>query len=517
MLKTLTIEIPEDEWLSVLDLAGMTDTNESNGFGWLLLKCENGLRRWAVGTPHSIAIINGSTTDIECLVPISRRLVQFAASESGTVSLVIQYDANDQVLSMSVIGRAGRFEVAPPPAHPKDYFSLITKRRQTPAGITVDSVILANALHAIISTQSGGADLYGHLDVDDGVLTISADIPDLGTTKCQLDGNSVGHGSVQVELSALHSLVRFHPTEVCLHIPVVDGDLLYLKSDDAAGMLTPIMSVREQARPHVEDAIISAYGKIALYRDHDDDYRLVRRGTPVFGRLIDSYPTRLQVFAVLLDEIEATPELYEEMNDYNVALGYVRVTHMEGQVWAVVDLVAESMTAGELKTAVERITSAAEKLVPMLQLRFGGESSAAEDVRWESYIDTVVMAEVQPGKYVALNGRDAVKEWPFEGPVHVITAWDPQGVHRSTKENEIANQLLAGDLLALGLHFVRTYGVGMEDHDGEPGFAVWGSTYEDARRLGASYDQDAIFEISATKLLLISCFDDRVFTKERFH
>lgn len=516
MLKTLTIEIPEQEWLSVLDLAGMTDTDESNGFGWLLLKCENGLRRWAVGTPHSLSIINGSATDVDCLVPISRRLVQFAASESGRVSLVIQYDANDAVSLMSVIGRAGRFEVAPPPAHPTDYFSLITKRRKTPAGITVDSGILANALHAIISTQSVKGDLYGHLDVSDGVLTISADIPGLGITKCQLDGDSVSHGSVQVELNALHSLVRFHPTQVCLHIPIIDGDLLYLNSDDAEGMLAPIMSIREQARPHVEDAIVSAYGKIALYRDHDDDYRLVRRGTPVFGRLIDSYPTRLQVFAVLLDEIEATPELYEEMNDYNVALGYVRVTHMEGQVWAVVDLVAESMTAGELKTAVERITSAAEKLVPMLQLRFGGESSAAEDVRWESYIDTVVMAEVQPGKYVALNGPNAVKEWPFEGPVHVITAWDPQGVHRSTKENEIANQLLAGDLLALGLHFVRTYGVGMEDHDGEPGFAVWGSTYEDARRLGASYDQDAIFEISATKLLLISCFDDRVFTKERF-
>ena len=495
----------------------MTDIDEGNGFGWLLLKCENGLRRWAVGTPHSMAIINGPNTDIECMVPISRRLVQFAASESGPVSLVIQYETDDNVSLMSVIGRAGRFEVAPPPAHPKDYFSLITKRRQTPVIIRVQSGLLANALHAIISTHTGGDDLYGYLDVNEGVLTISADIPGLGTTTCHLDGASVGHGSVQVELSTLHRLVRFHPTEVCLHIPVVDGDLLYLKSEDAEGMLTPIMSIREQARPHVEDAIISAYGRIALYRDHDDDYRLVRRGTPVFGRLIDSYPTRLQVFAVLLDEIEATPELYEEMNDYNVALGYVRVTHMEGQVWAVVDLVAESMTAGELKTAVERITSAAEKLVPMLQLRFGGESSAAEDVRWESYIDTVVMAEVQPGKYVALNGPDAVKDWPFEGPVHVITAWDPQGVHRSTKENEIANQLLAGDLLALGLHFVRTYGVGMEDHDGEPGFAVWGSTYEDARRLGESYDQDAIFEISATKLLLISCFDDRVFTKERFH
>jgi hypothetical protein len=96
----------------------MTDADESNGFGWLLLKCENGLRRWAVGTPHAMAIINGSASEVECTVPISRRLVQFAAGEPGQVSLVIDFDSDDNVSLMSVIGRAGRFEVAPPPAHP---------------------------------------------------------------------------------------------------------------------------------------------------------------------------------------------------------------------------------------------------------------------------------------------------------------------------------------------------------------------------------------------------------------
>ena len=494
----------------------MTDTDEGNGFGWLLLKCAKGQRRWAVGTPYSLAIINGGATTIECTVPVSRRLVQFAACEVGEISLVVNLDDLEQVQSMSVHGSSGSVEVEPAPAHPHDYFEVIAKRRRSEVGVTVSASMLTNALYSILATRQDRSSVFGKLTVDDGQLTIAVDVANIGTTKCHLAGTSKGHGFAMVELAQLMNLVRFHREDVCIHIPDTEGGLVFLKSPDAEGLLTPVPSSKEQVRPQVEAAIREVYGQIAIHRDHDDDYRLVRRGTPVFGRLIDGKPTRLQVFAVLLDEIDASPELYVELNDYNVELGYVRVAHLERQIWAVVDLMAETMQIGELKTAVEQIAGVAEKLAPMLQLRFGGEADAAEDVRWEAYANTVVMAEVHPGKFVPLNGPDAEREWPFDDVVHCITAWDPQGVHRSTKENESANQALAADLLFLDLHFVHAYGAGLDHHGEEPGFLIWGTNRELARQLGETYDQDAIFEISPNSISVISCFDDRVFTKGRF-
>ena len=513
------MDIPEHEWQRVLELAGLTDSDERNNFGTLLLSCRNGVRKWAAATPNAIAIVIGEETTDDYQIGISRRLVHFAAGAveaMGTGQLTAFFDENGKLSKVEVKCNSGSLEVDARTVAVRDYFAVIERAVVDGVQAKIDSLDLQQALHSMLATRGTFGTVNGKLSIEPNQLSIEVEWPDLGTTKYTLNCVSTGSGSVEVDMVELFRLVELHSEELVVHVPRIEGDYLYLKSQRVESFQVSRPSGSALLRPGIETVIANSYGPLAVHRDHDGDYRLVRRGTPVFGRLLDGAPPRLQVFAVLLDEVDGSPELYEEMNDYNVALGYVRVAHMERQVWAVVDLVAATMQEGELETAVERISNAALHLSPLLQLRFGGETEPAEAVRWETYINAVVMAEITPGKYTPLNGPSAVRDWPFDGPVFGITAWDPQGVHRSTKENETANQALASDLLTLGLHFVQGYGAGLEDHDGEPGFIVWGTDRATACRLGSIFDQDAIYEIMPDTVSVLSCFDENVVSKGRF-
>ena len=518
-LNIYRMDIPEHEWQSVLALAGLTDTDERNKFGSLLLSCRNGVRKWAAATPNAIAIVVGGETAESYQIGISRRLVHFAAGAveaMGTGQLSAFFDENGKLSKVEVTCGAGSLEVDARTVVVRDYFAVIERALADVVHAEIDSADLQRALHSMLATRGTSGSVNGRLSIEPGQLSIEVDWTDLGKTRYTLNCRSMGSGSVEVDMVELFRLVELHSEDLVVHVPRIEGDYLHLKSQSAESFQVPRPSVSALLRPSIETVINNSYGPLAVHRDHDGDYRLVRRGTPVFGRLLDGAPPRLQVFAVLLDEVEGSPELFHEINDYNVELGYVRVAHMERQVWAVVDLVAATMQEGELETAVERISNAALHLSPLLQLRFGGENVPAEAVRWETYSNAVVMAEIAPGKYTPLNGPSAVHEWPFEGPVFGITAWDPQGVHRSTKENETANQALAADLLTLGLHFVQGYGAGLEDHDGEPGFIVWGTDRATACRLGSMFDQDAIYEITPDTLSVLSCFDENLVSKGRF-
>ncbi len=512
------MDIPEHEWQKVLELAGLTNSDEREDFGSLLLSCRGGVRRWAAATPSAIAIVNGEATTDEYQIGISRRLVHFAVSaveSMGTGTLTAHFTDENRLTKVEVSCSSGSLEVDANAVKVPNYFSIIERAVVDGIHAEIDSTDLQQALRSLLATRATSGALTGKLEINEKTLTIEVEWPDLGTAKYSINCSSTGTGSVEVDMIELFRLVDLHSGVLRVHVPRIEGDYLHLKSEGAESFQVPRPQGCAMLRPGVEDVIAKLFGPLAVHRDHDGDYRLVRRGAPVFGRLLEGRPPRFQVFVVLLDEVEASAELFQEMNDYNVGLGFVRVAHMDGQVWAMADLVASSLREDELNTAVERISSAAEMLAPMLQMRFGGETPPAEVARWESYISAVVMAELSPDKYVPLNGPSAVKDWPFQGAVYGITAWDPQGVHRSTKENEVANQGLVTDLLTLGLHFVQGYGVGMEDHDGEPGFIVWGTDRETARRLGSYYEQDAIFEVTDTTISVVSCFSDHVVSKPR--
>lgn len=100
-----------------------------------------------------------------------------------------------------------------------------------------------------------------------------------------------------------------------------------------------------------------------------------------------------------------------------------------------------------------------------------------------------------------------------EGPVHVLTAWNPQGIAADEQSNVAANQMLKSALRAYSItHCWPASGISLDVASGserwqEEGFGVCGLTRNEAVRLASRFDQRAIFEWSQAPngLILIAC------------
>lgn len=137
--------------------------------------------------------------------------------------------------------------------------------------------------------------------------------------------------------------------------------------------------------------------------------------------------------------------------------------------------------------------------------------------RWRGYLDTTV-AVVIDGETVDLTGPDAVEAWPFDGPVHVLTAWDPSGRVMTREDNEKANAALRDDLVSVGARVWDSSG-----HDGpvsgdtfiDAGFVVVGPTESDVIALALRYDQEAIYTMTDQDLILVASRSQRRETRPR--
>jgi len=134
----------------------------------------------------------------------------------------------------------------------------------------------------------------------------------------------------------------------------------------------------------------------------------------------------------------------------------------------------------------------------------------AVDERFGWYRTTVVEAEVAPGRTVRLTGAGAVGDWPFPGAVVVLTAYNPGAARPDRATNEAANDRLADAIRTLGAPFVPGTGTAPDGTHAEPSLVVVGLPRDDGVLLGRRFGQDAIFEIDATTVRLVSCCDDRV-------
>lgn len=133
------------------------------------------------------------------------------------------------------------------------------------------------------------------------------------------------------------------------------------------------------------------------------------------------------------------------------------------------------------------------------------------DDRWADYLDNTV-AVVIDGVPVDLTGPDAVEEWPFDGPVHVLTAWDPSGRTMERHDNDRANASLRVDLVEAGADIHDSAG-----HDGpvddatfiDAGFIVAGLDEATVIELALRYDQEAIYTLTDEDLVLVATRGDQ--------
>jgi hypothetical protein len=217
---------------------------------------------------------------------------------------------------------------------------------------------------------------------------------------------------------------------------------------------------------------------------------------------------------VLLQDVQETPELLKEINQINSTSTYIKIALVEDQVIVSDELVAESLDPVELRTSVSKIAKALEDYSQTLSVVYGGvKLEDPAELRWNRYRNTVVRAELFPEVMSNLNGHEAIRDWPFPEKVHVVSGWNPQGV---TFDGEYVNSQIAADVMQMGGKFVQGAGVSADGNYSEPSLICWGLDREQMQEIARKANQDAIFELTAGEISLVSSYSDRVETFTRF-
>ena len=168
----------------------------------------------------------------------------------------------------------------------------------------------------------------------------------------------------------------------------------------------------------------------------------------------------------------------------------------------------EALDPEELQTVMRRIHNMAVEVTPTLSAVFGGTLvENPEEARKGEYRTTVLEIETFPGTWVALNGATADRTWNFPESIFVITGWSPQGVDLGEWEHEKANRTIANTITDIGGRFLHGHGRSPSGDHSEPSLFAWGISDADAMEIARRANQDAIFEVTANEVTLLSCVD----------
>jgi hypothetical protein len=119
------------------------------------------------------------------------------------------------------------------------------------------------------------------------------------------------------------------------------------------------------------------------------------------------------------------------------------------------------------------------------------------------YLKTLVEIEID-GTLIpvgrALAGEGAA--------VHIITAWNPGDDRPTLGENEAANERLRETLISGGLVPTKAVGADPDSNHTEESWAVVGLDDQEARAIGASFGQVAVFRIFRGTQTVLACTED---------
>ena len=324
-----------------------------------------------------------------------------------------------------------------------------------------------------------------------------------------------GNVSIEVPAASLEQLLRaVGPRDmVTISLPTFDNDPISLESDDWYGFIMAYKMPNTVTTEHVEKLLWDMFGPVALNTDSDGDYPLRLHGNPIYGRFFTDEDNTLwfRVFAVVVNDIDGSPEVYAELNEQNANGRFARLFHVDSQILAEVDLLASALEAAELYEAIDRISTITEEVMPTLTAVLGGQvPSDVSESRWSNYLNAILEAEITPGRRVQINGADAVDDFPFPDRCHVITGWNPKGTSHSVQRNRNVNKRIAQDVVERDGNFVWGIGRSLDGDHVEESLFVWGLDREVVRKMGYHAHQDAIFEIDDASVHLVSCVDDRI-------
>ena len=136
---------------------------------------------------------------------------------------------------------------------------------------------------------------------------------------------------------------------------------------------------------YVETLLEELTGAEKMVPDQDGDYP-VRFGDALYYVRIAGAAERpvIQVFSVALAEVEATPKLFEELNNINTQLHFCRCFWVRGQVLFETEHLGETISPPDFKELVVGVAGASDYFGPKLADQFGGKL-LFEESKGETY------------------------------------------------------------------------------------------------------------------------------------
>ena len=385
---TLELQLPIAEWERVAGgVVPFVHDDESYGYGNLLLVADGRRRTWVGADDHLMVVLGGGpTTDVgEVLVPIrlvSAALALGSAPEDG-VALSVGDEELDGRPLVSVATATGRVAMPVGTGSFPDWEEIVAACEAVPrASAEVDRDVFCRLVDEA-RRSPGGVDLARvsplfWLEVEPGVLRIVVDCPRFGPSTFTVASRTQGRARLSVNPRYLVALLgaceRRGTVRLCFD--ATPRGLLTLSDGTGwSGYLMPLDTTAEAIRPWVERVLADAFNLGEVTRDEDGDYPIPFGPAPLYARLTDGTPHRLQLFTVALDGVPGSEQLFAELNSMNTNLGFARAIWTAGQVLFETELEATDVEPDGVIAACTRVAELAASLGPVLDVAFGAGSA----------------------------------------------------------------------------------------------------------------------------------------------
>ena len=524
------VDLGEAEYQSLLlRLRNGLGGDEQAPFGKLALLVGEGRRRWATFDEQHLLLFDAGPADGECFELVSPRLVYaWPGVSAGSGSAVLSRRVEDGRTTLVLTGPGGTATVEGAYQGYPAVLEIAEQQRRKEMGtasVDSDSLLAAAKLTANLprGVDEDGPQPYSWLEFDGTTMGIVRDWDGLGETRFEMPAEGSSEFRVPVALEDLGRMVAmFGPGPVELGIPQDAFSSLRIEQDDMVAFFMPL-DPDKPGRDRVRDVLVEMFGEDVEGTDEHGDYQLGLFGVPVYARYAPGRPSYLTIFANVLYDVEESPELLAELNKLNGNSRPAKVLLEDSVVTVCGSLVAATIDVPEVASLLSEVREVADGLGPALAAYFGGTTGrSVEDERWAGYLSAEIAAEVQPGKWQVLHGPNSVADLPVpDGPMYVITAFNPHGRVRDHWQNEQENSQLAAQLIAAGASVSRAVGgaVGGHVQEGtggpagttvaEASFLVWGVDEEVVAYAAREFGQEAFFVVGDDEVAVVGAFSDR--------
>jgi hypothetical protein len=159
---------------------------------------------------------------------------------------------------------------------------------------------------------------------------------------------------------------------------ILDASALGIPAEPRTELAMPLATPAHPAdvlRGRVEGALRSRLGVGELIRDVDGDYPIRIGSALMFVRLVEGVPPVVQLFSIVVADVDESPELLAALNDVNRRIRFGRAFWADRRVVVTMELTAIDLTADQVAFGINQLGNLADGLDDWLSGRFGGSTA----------------------------------------------------------------------------------------------------------------------------------------------